>query len=166
MNTRVNYYVRQLRQVYEGENWNGESYVEKLKSVNEQGAFLQPYPGNHSVAELLWHCIYWRTVILKRLQGDNEFQKGTEKEQNFLPLHDLKKKGWSELLAELSRTQEELVNFLNTKTDEFLDAEYVQGLTNEYNVEGVVQHDHYHLGQMGLVISILKKKEEFEPWIQ
>lgn len=162
MNVRIKYYIRQLNQVYEGGNWNDESYLGKLKSMSEKTAFLQPYPGNHSIAELLWHCIYWRTVIVNRLQGDTDYSARTEKEQNFLPLQELKKKGLSGLLSDLQKTQEELINILNSKKDEFLDAEYTKGLTNEYNVEGIIQHDHYHLGQMGLVISILKRKGEFE----
>lgn len=163
MNSRMKYYVRQLTQVYEGGNWNDESYLGKLKSMSEQTAFLQPYPGTHSVAELLWHCIYWRTVIIKRLQGDSDYSNRTEKEQNFLSMHELKNKGWSGLLSDLRKTQEELINILNSKTDDFLDAEYTPEFSNEYNVEGIIQHDHYHLGQIGLVISILKRKDEFEP---
>lgn len=163
MNTRIKYYMRQLTEVYEGGNWNDESYLGKLKSMSEKTAFLQPYPGSHSAAEILWHCIYWRTVIIKRLQGDNEFQKRTEKDQNFLPLQELKKKGLSGLRSELNKTQEELTSILNTKTDDFLDAEYTPELTNEYNIEGIIQHDHYHLGQIGLIASILKRKEDIEP---
>jgi len=39
MTSRINNYIRQLQQLYEGGSWNGESYLDKLKNVNEQMAF-------------------------------------------------------------------------------------------------------------------------------
>jgi len=163
MTLRINNYIRQIQQLYEGGSWNGESYLEKLKNVNEQIAFTQPAPGNHSIAEILWHCIYWRTVVLKRTLGDNEFSERTEKDQNFLSLESLMEKGWSNLLNEFNMIQRELVNMLETKTDDFLGNEYQVGKNFDYQIEGIIHHDIYHLGQIGLVISILKNKSGKTP---
>lgn len=166
MKTRIENYVRQLNQIYDGDNWTGESFLGKLQPINEQTAFTQPFPGMHSVAEILWHSIYWRTAILKRVQGDNEFVEKTAKEQNFLSPDSLKRKGWGELLGGLKKNQEELINLLNSKTDDFLDKEFKPGSSNESEIEGLVQHDYYHLGQIGYVIAALKKKEHPGPSIQ
>lgn len=157
MKDKIKYYTRQLKEVYEGENWNDGNYLSKLKNINEETAFKQPKVGIHSVAEILWHSIFWRRVVLHRIQGDYEFDKKAEKEQNFLPLEALQQKGWSNLLDELKQIQNELINFLNTKTDDFLDIEYKPGRKLEVEVEGIVHHDIYHLGQIGLVIAMLRK---------
>lgn len=162
-NSRIINYIRQFVQLFEGGSWNGESYIEKLKTVDEQTAFKQPVPGKHSIAEILWHCTYWTTVILKRLQGDSEFGEKTEKDQNFLSLELLCQKGWLNLLAEFKQSQGVLINFLKTKTDDFLENEYKPGKKFDYELEGIIHHDIYHLGQIGLLISLLKNKPDIKP---
>lgn len=157
-NSRVKNYINQLTQLYEGGNWNDESYMEKLKNVNEQIEFAQPLPGKHSVAEILWHVIYWKTILIKQIQGDFEFRKRTEKEFNFLPVEKLKQKGWINLVAEFKQTHETLIALLNERDDNFLQEEFTPGKSFDYQIEGIIHHDIYHLGQIGLVISLLKNK--------
>jgi uncharacterized damage-inducible protein DinB len=159
METRINNYIRQLQQLYEGGSWNGESYREKLRAVNEETAFTQPKPGNHSVAEILWHVIFWRTIILRRLGSEIEFSEKTKEEQNFLSPKSLMKKGWSNLVDEFNQSQKELINLLKTRNDDFLDNKY-QSDNFDFLIEGIIHHDVYHLGQIGLVISILKNKSK------
>jgi uncharacterized damage-inducible protein DinB/heme-degrading monooxygenase HmoA len=152
----VRKYIQLLEELYEGNNWTDENLVKKINSVDEETAFKQPFTGKHSVAEILWHCIFWRTVVLKRSQNDLKFEEQTEKEQNFLSLESLRKKGWDKLKTELKETQKNLIDFLATKTDDFLEQEFKPGRKIKFEIEGLVHHDYYHLGQMGLVISILK----------
>jgi hypothetical protein len=101
--------------------------------------------------------MYWRTVLFKQLHGDNDFRERTLKDQNFLSLESLQQKGWSNLLADFKESQELLIALLNTKNDDFLESEYKEGKTFDYSIEGIIHHDIYHLGQIGLVISILNK---------
>ncbi|MEW6194652.1 MAG: DinB family protein [Bacteroidota bacterium] len=157
-NSRVKNYINQLTQLFGGDSWNDESYMEKLKSVNEQIAFAQPLPGKHSVAEILWHVIYWKTILIKQIQGDFEFRKRTEKEFNFLPVEKLKQKGWINLVAEFKQTHETLIAMLNERDDNFLQEEFSPGKSFDYQIDGIIHHDIYHLGQIGLVISLLKNK--------
>jgi uncharacterized damage-inducible protein DinB len=151
-------YIIQLQRVYHGENWVQESFEGKLKDLNDDQLFQQPYPGIHSVAELVWHCAYWRRVTLSRLQGEkNQYRDATISEQNFPPLKELRAKGWANIIHELEVSQHQLVNFLEGKDDTFFDNEYEYQHTYEFVVEGTIQHDYYHLGQMGLVIRMLKE---------
>ena len=155
-NRRIKQYVRQLDQLYNGGSWQGESISAKLNSLSEAEAFQQPLPGVHSVAEIVWHCIYWRTVALKRMEGDNLYREQTMEALNFLPLTELQEKGWKDLIAELSQSQSDILRELDTKRDAFLDGEYQPGYSFDHLVEGIVQHDLYHLGQIGLVISMIR----------
>lgn len=155
--SRIKNYIRQLQQLYQGGSWNDESFINKLMNVDEQKVFAQPAPGKHCVAEIVWHNTYWRTVLIKRIQGDNDFRERTFNEQNFLSLEMLQRKGWSNLLADFKQSQELLIALLNTKNDNFLDDEYKEGKTFEYIVEGIIHHDIYHLGQIGFVISMLNE---------
>ena len=156
-NVQIKNYIKQIEELYYGENWTDENFIKKLDTLEAQNAFVQPAPDKHSVAEILWHCIYWRKVVLRRMQGDFEFEKDTEKEQNFLPLQELKQKGWKNLLSEFKDIQAELIDFLKSKNDNFLEKEYHKGYKNMHIIEGIIFHDYYHLGQIGFVLSLLQK---------
>jgi uncharacterized damage-inducible protein DinB len=158
MKTRIENYIRQLNQLYDGDNWVDATFLDRVYSLDESKAFIQPHPGNHSVAELLWHCIYWRKVVMKRITGDLEYEAQTESTHNFLPIKTLKEKGWEYLLSEFNNTQKSLIEFLDLNTDEFLEKEFKPGHKIDFEIEGIIQHDIYHLGQIGLVIAILNKK--------
>ncbi len=161
-NNKIKNLIRQIEELYDGDNWTDVGFLSKINSIEEEKIFVQPFPGKHSAAEILWHTIYWKKVVLKRMEGDFEFEEKTEKEQNFLSLELLKQKGLKNLLANLKETNNELVNFLRAKMDDFLENEYKPGYTYKYMVEGVISHDYYHLGQIGYVISLLKNKEILE----
>ena len=155
---KVSYYITQLERVYFGENWVEESFEGKLKDLDDRQVFSQPIPNVHSVAELVSHCSYWRRVTLSRLRGEkNSYRDSTIASQNFPAIEDLKLKGWPRIKQELEETQIQLVNFLKDKSDSFLQNEYDSGLTFEFLIEGTVQHDYYHLGQIGLVLRMLKE---------
>jgi uncharacterized damage-inducible protein DinB len=156
-NVRIQSYIRQLKQLFDGGSWNDESFLVKLNVIDEEKAFRQPGTGRHCIAEILWHCIYWRTVLIERIQGDNDFREKTYGTQNFLPLYSLQQKGWKKLLADFKQSQELLIGLLNTRDDNFLETKFQDGTNFDYLVEGVIHHDIYHLGQIGFVISILNQ---------
>ena len=155
---RIDRYIDTLKRLFEGNNWLDESFTKKLKDVDEQHAFAVPVPGFHSIAEIVWHCIYWKRVVIKHLEGDHDYKKKTVKQQNFLPAEELKAKGWTFLRDELFNTQTELLTLLGSLTDYSLDQEYHPGYTHEFLLEGIVQHDAYHLGQIGLVNKLIVKR--------
>jgi uncharacterized damage-inducible protein DinB/heme-degrading monooxygenase HmoA len=154
-NIRIKNFIRQLERTHHGKNWLDENFAEKLKSVTEAEAFEAPVPGVHSVAEILWHCIYWRTVLIQHLRGNTTYRDETVDQFNFLPMEELRKKGWAGMQREMDETQSSLIQLMGEKTDRFLEREYKPGYTYEYIVEGIIQHDIYHLGQIGLVLKIL-----------
>lgn len=157
-NSRIKNIIKQIEELNEGNNWT-EADLKKVHSIEEKKLFIQPVPGKHSAAEILSHIIYWRNVVVKRMEGDFEFEKKTEKEQNFLSLKLLNQKGLKSLLAEFKESGDLLINFLKSKSDDFLDNEYKNGHSNQYMIESLIFHDYYHLGQIGYVISLLKQDQ-------
>lgn len=153
--TQCREYMRQLEQLYEGGSWQGESFTGKLRDVNDTMAFQAPVPGVHSIAEIIWHVIYWRTVLIRKLEGDHRYRDETVNELNFLSMEQLKRKGWESLTHEFLETQTHLMDMLAALDDGFLRKECEPGYTHAYFVEGIIHHDLYHLGQIGLVKKIL-----------
>lgn len=158
-NSRIESYISRLERLVNGGDWIDESFSGKLKQVNRVKAFKQLIPEKHSIAEILWHCIYWRNVLIKRIQGDRLFKQISMATENWISLNALEYKGWDTLKEEFDNTQQQLIELLSSKTDEFLDEEYEEGYTYDYFFEGIIHHDYYHLGQIGLLISFLEKQD-------
>jgi len=149
MDKVINNLISQFEEIYDGAPWLDESLTKKFKLVNEQNAFIRPQKDIHSIAEILSHLIVWRTEVLNRLKG-NDRQLSEDSPENWRSNIELKEEGWEHLLSGFNRSQEELLSFLNSKDDKFLELPYFDR-NYMYLVEGLLHHDLYHLGQMGLV---------------
>lgn len=161
MNSKITLIRKQLWQIYEGGNWLEESFSKKLDHLPVALAFVRPAPNIHSVAELVWHCTYWRRVNLQRLAGNAAYRDATVETENFLPLEVLQRTGWEVLKSYLDSTQDLLLEELSDKDDLYLLREYESGKSYEFILAGTIEHDAYHLGQIGLVIRMLKEAGHF-----
>jgi uncharacterized damage-inducible protein DinB len=140
--------AQRLEMIYQGEPWFGESLQTKLKNVTEEMAYRQPVNNKHSIAEILSHMEYWRKRFALEVQGKTppEFSEA----ENWSEVSDLKKRGWKKLQVSFEETHNELVNSLK-KANGKLSEELIT------NLSGMVDHDVYHLGQIGIVKSLVNK---------
>lgn len=143
--------LKGLVQLYGGGGWYGDSYQDKLKDVTDVNAFKRPLDETHSIAEILSHCTYWRTSGIKRLQGDFAIKYSMKDPENWQSLEVLQERGWKNLLALFQRSQIELVDQFLRTPEEALQQEFHPGHILLHLIEGIIQHDIYHLGQIGLV---------------
>ena len=140
--------AQRLDIIYKGEPWFGESLQTKLKNVTETNAFKQPVNNKHSIAEILSHMEYWRKRFTLEVQGKilPEFSEV----ENWPEVNTLKKQGWKKLQTSFDETHNELVNALKKANGKLS-----EGLIT--NLNGMVDHDVYHLGQIGIVKSLVNK---------
>lgn len=150
-NIRILRYADHFREVYDGSPWYGDNIVTKLDNLTEDTAFTRPVQGMHSVAEVVAHMTYWRKSLISRLQKDSSFQASADSADNWQDLARLKAQGWDSVRGALIATQEQLVRLLSQRTDTILDQEYSDGSTYDYLIRGVLNHDVYHVGQIGLI---------------
>ena len=53
------------------------------------------------------------------------------------------------------------MNLLADKTDAYLEEnDYVPSYSYKYLVEGLIHHDIYHLGQIGITLKLLNQKQQ------
>ena len=149
-------YIKDLTQLYEKGAWFGDTYMEKLQDVTEKEAFTQPVKGVHSIAELIAHVIYWRSPIIKALTGVKDYQASVDSPENWQTLESLKAKGWKNILKDLEESQKQLTTVLKDAKAGFFKGEYSPGNSWDYVTEGIIQHDIYHLGQLGLVKKMIR----------
>jgi len=149
-------HVENFAQLYDKGAWFGDTYMEKLADVTEKEAFTPPMKGVHTIAELVAHVVYWRSPIIKKLKGNKDYVGSVDSPENWLPLDQLKARGWKKILDEFDTSQKELLKLLDAAKPNFLNEEYSPGNSWDYVVEGIVQHDVYHLGQLALVKKMIR----------
>ncbi len=153
----VAYYTSQLENLFNGQPWLDETLLKKTNKLSSEQAFKRPYLSVHSVAEILAHMIAWREVLIRRLEGNYAYQVQMQSSQDWPSMQQLQILGWDALQQQLADNQNRLIELLRQQSDEVLAIPYnEQGHTFDYLINGIIQHDLYHLGQMGLVISMLK----------
>ncbi len=160
MNKLISEITDQLRNIHYGRNWFGQGYKTKLEDIDNNFYFVRPYPEVHSVAELIAHGTAWRKdVIVKIESGKGELTEASD--QDWQDLEKLKGKGWDAIYEEYVESVDLLISLLEDKDDAFLDEKYQDPEFNgefpyRFSIYGILQHDLYHLGQLGLVIKMLR----------
>ena len=155
--TRIKELVNRLQESFDGSPWYGDSVMKKLRSIDWYSADATPLEGNKSIAQILGHMINWRVFVLKKLEGDPHFDIGLNTLADWPKIEIENEKEWKVLVAELEQNQTTLVESLNKSSEALLET-IVPGrdYTYCYLIEGIVQHDSYHLGQIGLLYRMVK----------
>ena len=150
MNQRVMKIKKDLQEVVWGEPWYGESLMEKLNRFSEEKFFQKPFGKLHSAAEQLSHMTFWRKEVIMSIKNPGKVSHGMQSPENW-PNNDLlREKGKEYLIKEFLHIQQELDISLDEIDDQFLDMAYREN-TMEFIIRGIVQHDIYHIGQIGLI---------------
>ncbi len=154
-NKQINAIISNLTEVFEGEPWYGTSVMKKLETIDWQTVNEKKY-GTKSIAVLLGHMISWRVFVLKKLQGDEAFAIQIDNHADWPNIHITSANEWGELLEELMATQRMLLSLLANHADALLEQK-VPGKNDTFRflLEGIVQHDVYHLGQIALLNAML-----------
>jgi len=158
MNPITENLTTQFQEIYNGTPWLDETFEKKLGYINEENVFTQPIEALHSVAEVISHLLVWRIEILSRLNG-NPKRISMSSPENWKSNSELKMGGWEELKTSFDKSQLDLLELLKNNNDEFLLTKFADTqYTHQYFLEGLLHHDLYHLGQIGITIKYLKKK--------
>jgi uncharacterized damage-inducible protein DinB len=153
MNTNIKYYVTSFENLYDGEPWYGKSIMSIVKEVSPSRVYKKSADGQHSIYEILQHMIAWRELFVSRLNGDttSNIQVNSSLDWGGLPTAQTTE-NWNRLLTRLTENQEALVHALRKKEDYQLGEELANtNASLETHLEGNLQHDIYHLGQIAIL---------------
>lgn len=162
MNAIIEYIIGQLIEIQEGKPWIGSSYHGKLNQVADELIFVRPIRDLHSIAEIISHLTLWRNeAILKIKTGKGS--KTDDCEENWLTNDQLKIKGWETIRSEYEESLSKLLLLLKEKDDRFLNEEYYDtdfkgNYKYSFLINGMLHHDIYHLGQLGIIIKYLNER--------
>lgn len=151
--------INQLQMMYHGVPWYGDSMAEKLNKIEAPHFDLRISDSAHTIRELLEHMIAWRTYVIEKLDGNIAFDIKLDSDDDWKQLASHNGNGTSDLFDRLKTTQNKLVHKLKEKDDEWL---YAQVPGKQYDnltlLSGIIQHDIYHLGQIGLIHKLLQEQ--------
>lgn len=127
-----------LNNVYEGRPWYGKSVVDIITKY---------YDGDPTVGRILAHMLAWRNFAEQKA-GGHSFSIEIDSSADW-PDHVPEGK---DALSAFKVSNENLIEILTKKEDSWLREKVPDTSYNfQFLLEGIVQHDIYHLGQIAIL---------------
>ena len=146
-----------LRQVYFEKNWTASCLKPALDVVAFEHIHLSPL-GLNSIAWLAYHIGYYISIASERLNGGS-YDMLDAISFDHPPLET--PEAWDAFREELYAQAETFAQQLEVLDDSLLHTDFEAPKYGSYwrNVMGIVEHTHYHLGQLVLVHKIIRESE-------
>ena len=150
--------AKHLREVYFGGNWTSSNLKENLADVTWQQATTKVYSFNTIVA-LVYHMNYFVSAILKVLRGGPLDAKD---KYSFDHPTILSQEDWEKLLDKTWTDAENFASLIEKLPESKLWEDFSDKKYGNYyrNIHGIIEHIHYHLGQIVLIKKILLQADE------
>ena len=149
--------AKQLRDVHFGGNWTSSNLKEHLSDITWQQATTKVYSFN-TIATLVYHMDYYVSAVLKVLQGG---PLDAHDKYSFDVPTMRTKEDWEKLLEKTWTDAENLATLVGQLPDSKLEEDFWDNKYGSYfrNITGVIEHIHYHLGQIVLIKKIVLEKD-------
>lgn len=146
--------AKHFKEVYFGGNWTAVNLKDTLKDVTFEEAIRQINSLN-TIETLVHHLHYYVTLDLRVLEGGP--LAGSDKE-SFIHDSVTSQKEWEEFLEIRFTEAEKFVNAIETLSEEVLWEDFVAKKHGNYyrNLAGIIEHTHYHLGQIVLLKKLIR----------
>ncbi|HEX8358089.1 MAG TPA: DUF1572 domain-containing protein [Segetibacter sp.] len=139
-----------LREVLLDGHWIANTnYKEQILNLNWQQA-TQKVDNLNTIAALTYHINYYLAGLLNALE--NGKLEISDKYSFDLPQIQ-SEENWNKLVTEFLNNSEEFANQVEQMEDSIFDKPFVDEKYGNYlrNIEGVIEHSYYHLGQISLI---------------
>ncbi|MBK8982107.1 MAG: DinB family protein [Ignavibacteria bacterium] len=154
--TRNKFIANRLREVLLSGRWIANTnYKEQLLSVTHRQA-KRKIGSLNSIAELTYHVNYYLSGILNIFKsGKLEIQDKYSFDMPAL----CSEKDWENLVNEFLSNSEKLTAQIDQLPDEIFDEIFADEKYGTYqrNLEGVIEHSYYHLGQISLIKKLISE---------
>jgi len=147
--------AKNLRDVHFGGNWTWSNLKEQLADVTWQEATKQVYSCN-SIATLTFHINYFVEAAMKVLQGG---PLDAHDKYSFAhpPIHS--QNDWETFLEKIWTDAETFALLIEQLPDNKLSEDFTDKKYGSYyqNISGIIEHMHYHLGQIAILKKIIRQ---------
>ena len=147
-----------LRAVYFGGNWTSVDLKDNLADVTWQQATTQVYTFN-TIATLVYHMNYYVCAVLTALQGQ---PLSAHDKYSFDHPPILSQEDWEKLLDKTWTDAESFASLIEQLPESELWEDFSDNKYGNYyrNIHGIIEHNHYHLGQIVLIKKILLQADK------
>ena len=145
-----------FREVHFGGNWTSVNLKESLADVNWQQATTKVYTLN-TIAALVYHTNYYVSAVLKVLVGEPLYAND-KNSFDHPPIQS--QEDWEQLLNKTWDDAESFASLVAQLPESKLWETFTLEKYGNYyrNIHGIIEHTHYHLGQIVLIKKILTQK--------
>ncbi|WEK37018.1 MAG: DinB family protein [Candidatus Pseudobacter hemicellulosilyticus] len=145
--------AKQLHDVYFGGNWTVSNLKEQLSTVNWQQATTQVGQLN-TIAKLAFHLNYYVHEVAKVLQGEPLTAKD---KFSWEPPAINNEDDWQQLLGQLWQDGQRFSELIGQLPDSKFAEPFIAPQYGDYyrNIHGIIEHIHYHLGQIAVIKKLL-----------
>lgn len=154
MNKHSTQIAKHLRDVFLGGNWTWSDYKQHLNEITWQEAITKVQSFN-TIAILMNHVYFFLHIQIKVLSGGPLEGKDV---QSFTHPPIEKQEDWEQILQSTWDAVEKLSLLIEALPDEQLFDDFADSKYGNYyrNLLGIIEHSHYHLGQIVLIKKMLR----------
>jgi uncharacterized damage-inducible protein DinB len=165
MMSDIPFFCEQLRKGHSDDPWHGPALTDLLADATAGEAAAHPVPGAHSVWEVVLHLISWQNEVRRRLGGK---PPSLPEEGDWPEPADLSETAWRRDRERLAASLSELIEDLSGRPEEILDhpggsldrdPALGTGVTFRGMINGLIQHNAYHGGQIALLRKALRRRQ-------
>lgn len=147
--------INQFNDFYNGSNWVSMNFKERILSLSEDIVHKKIANHTHSVEQLTVHIIAWRNFGLQKLTGNDDY----DIEDNSLSDWPVPS-NWSSVRQEFDTLHYNLINAVkNFPLQKWNEKVPLRRYSFIYLVNGIVQHDYYHYGQIASLLVALEREK-------
>jgi uncharacterized damage-inducible protein DinB len=146
----TNVIANRLREVLLNGHWVANTnFKEQLADISREQA-LQKVSGFNSIAALTFHINYYLAGLIQVLEG-GALEISDKYSFDLPPIHT--DADWELLRSTLFKNAESFASYIDQMDDSQLDQPFVEKKYGTWsrNIEGVIEHCYYHLGQVVLI---------------
>lgn len=150
--------AKHFRDVHFGGNWTFSNLKENLTDVNWQQASTRVYSFN-TIATLVYHMNYYVSAVTMVLQGE-PLTASDKFSFDHPPINS--QEDWEKMLEKTWTDAENFATLIEQLPEDRLWDDFSEGKYGNYyrNLHGIIEHCHYHLGQIVLIKKILLQTDK------
>lgn len=150
--------AKHFREIHVGVNWTWSNLKDQLADVTWEEATTQIYDLN-TIATLTYHINYYIGGVIPVFEG------------GALAIHDKfafaappieSQEDWEKLYKKVLEDGEKLAGLIEALPESQLWENFTEEKYGNYyrNIHGIIEHSHYHLGQIVVIKKILRQRNE------
>jgi len=141
--------VKLFEDLFSQSPWIGVNISDTLNEISAKEAATKPFPNFNSIWEIVNHMISWRETVLKRMQGE---EIESPEDNYFSYIRDRSASAWEQTKTRFNESQDKWVKAIKKFQQKELKQKVAPDNLTFYDLlNGILQHDAYHLGQIRLM---------------